>query len=162
MPTIHQLTPGVIPHAATETLGPAGAAQDRFILRGGVLSVVEHLLPPKVLAVPFHLHTREDEVSFVLEGRVGAQLGDEVVHGVAGDLIVKPRGQWHTFWNDGDTPARILELILPGGLEEAFRQLHFRPELAEPDQLAALAASFGCEMDFDRTGPLIERLGLRM
>ena len=162
MAALHQLTPGLIPHRTTELLGDAGTAQDRFILRGGPISLVEHILPPKVLAVPFHIHSREDEMSFVLEGTVGAQLGEEVIHGVPGDVIVKPRGQWHTFWNAGDTPARILELILPGGLEEAFRQLHFRPELSEPEQLAALAASFGCEMDFERTGPLIERLGLRM
>ncbi|HMO53181.1 MAG TPA: cupin domain-containing protein [Tepidiformaceae bacterium] len=162
MPSTSSFTPGLIPFAATELLGMAGTAQDRFVLRDGAIAVVEHILPPRVLAVPFHIHTREDELSFVLEGRVGAQLGHEVLHGAPGDLIVKPRGQWHTFWNAGDSPARILELILPGGLEEAFRQIHFRPELADPEQLAALAASFGCDMDFERTGPLMERLGLTM
>jgi len=37
----------------------------------------------------------------VLEGRVGALLGDEVVYGEPGDLVFKPRNQWHTFWNAG-------------------------------------------------------------
>src|SRR5262249_15121021 len=55
----------------------------------------------------------EDEYSYVLEGRVGALLGDDVVVGGPGDLIFKPRGQWHTFWNAGDEPARILEVISP-------------------------------------------------
>jgi len=56
-----------------------------------------------------HRHSREDEYSYVLEGRVGALLGEEVVIGEPGDLIFKPRGQWHSFWNAGYEPARILE-----------------------------------------------------
>jgi uncharacterized cupin superfamily protein len=45
---------------------------------GGGFALVEHPLPPRGLAGPLHRHTREDEYTFVLEGRVGAQLGDEV------------------------------------------------------------------------------------
>ena len=84
----------------------------RFMLAGeetgGGFSLVEHPIPPRALAAPLHRHTREDGYSFVLQGRVGALLGDEVVYGEVGDLIFKPRGQWHTFWNDGDKRARIL------------------------------------------------------
>ena len=72
------------------------------------------------LAAPVHRHAREDEYSYVLEGQVGALLGDEVVVGGPGDLIFKPRGQWHTFWNAGDEPARILEIISPAGFEGFF------------------------------------------
>src|SRR5882762_8650551 len=75
-------------------------AQDRF-------SLVEHPMSPRALAAPLHRHTREDEYSYVLEGRVGALLGDDVVIGSPGDLIFKPRNQWHTFWNAGDEPAQI-------------------------------------------------------
>jgi quercetin dioxygenase-like cupin family protein len=46
---------------------------------------------------------------------VGALLGDEVVIGGPGDLIFKPRNQWHTFWNASDQPARLLEIISPAG-----------------------------------------------
>ena len=81
----------------------------RFMLSGeetgGGFALVEHPMPPRALAAPLHRHSREDEYSFVLEGRVGA-LRDEVVYGQAGDLIFKPRGQWHTFLNDGLEPAR--------------------------------------------------------
>jgi len=70
---------------------------------GGRLAVVEHVLGPRVLAAPLHLHTLEDEYSYVLEGRVGALLGDEEVFAGPGDLLFKPRGQWHTFWNAGDS-----------------------------------------------------------
>ncbi len=65
------------------------------------VALVEHPMGPWALAAPLHRHTREDGYSYVLEGRVGALLGDEVVVGGPGDLIFKPRGQWHTFWNAG-------------------------------------------------------------
>jgi mannose-6-phosphate isomerase-like protein (cupin superfamily) len=100
-----------------EVAGAPESRTDRFMIdgaaTGGRLSVVEHTLPPHVLAGPLHHHTREDEYSYVLEGRLGAVLGDQEVVAEAGDLVFKPRGQWHTFWNPGDTPTRILELITP-------------------------------------------------
>ncbi|MGZ8718415.1 MAG: cupin domain-containing protein, partial [Aeromicrobium sp.] len=77
-----------------------------------------------------------------------------------GDLIFKPRNQWHTFWNAGDSPARVLEIISPGGLEELFRELGLMTSEPEPDTVATLAANYGCEVDFERTGPLMERHGL--
>ena len=69
------------------------------------------------------MHAREDEYSFVLEGRVSVRLGDDEHVAEVGDLVFKPRGQWHTFWNAEDEPARLLELISPGGLEELFRAM---------------------------------------
>lgn len=48
---------------------------------------------------------------------MGALLGDDVVYAEAGDLVHKPRNQWHTFCNAGDEPCRILEIIAPGGFE---------------------------------------------
>ena len=78
-------------------------------------SLVEHPMSPRALAAPLHLHTREDEYSFVLEGRMGGLLGDEVVEAGPGELVFKPRNEWHTFWNAGDVPCRILEIIAPAG-----------------------------------------------
>src|SRR5919205_403714 len=85
---------------------------------GGAFSLVEHPIAPRTLAAPLHRHGREDEYSYVLEGRIGALLGDEVLVAEAGDLLFKPRNQWHTFWNAGDEPARILEIIAPAGFEQ--------------------------------------------
>ena len=106
--------------------GMLGSMGVRFMIdgdeTGGGFSLVEHPMPPRALAAPLHRHSREDEYSFVLEGRVGALLGDEVVYGEPGDLIFKPRGQWHTFWNAGDEPARILEMISPGRLRAVLRR----------------------------------------
>jgi mannose-6-phosphate isomerase-like protein (cupin superfamily) len=131
---------------------------------GGGLSVVEHPMPPRALAAPVHRHTREDEYSYVLEGRMGALLGDEVVIAEAGDFVFKPRNQWHTFWNAGDEPARILEIIAPAGFEQFFRELAALggPAEAAPEQLAELSQRYGLEMQPDSIPGLLERFGLRM
>jgi mannose-6-phosphate isomerase-like protein (cupin superfamily) len=124
---------------------------------GGGFALVEHPMEPRALAAPLHRHSREDEYSFVLEGRVGADLGGEIVYGEAGDLIFKPRGQWHTFWNAGNEPARILEIISPAGFEKFFDRvtdLAGRGEL-DPARMAALAAEYGTELDFDSVPRLV-------
>ena len=105
---------------------------------------------------------REDEYSYVVEGRVGALLGDEVVIGGPGDLIFKPRNQWHTFWNAGDQPARLLEIISPAGFERFFAELdNLGGALqAPPDALADLCARYELEMQPDTVPGLLERFGL--
>ena len=111
---------------------------------GGVFSLVEHPIPPKGLVAPMHIHEREDEYSFVLEGRMGAKLGEDTVYAEAGDFVFKPRDQWHTFWNPDDAPCRILEVIAPGGFEHFFDE--FAAALAgefSPDDLAELGARYG-------------------
>ncbi|MGN6871252.1 MAG: cupin domain-containing protein [Solirubrobacteraceae bacterium] len=130
---------------------------------GGGFSLVEHPMSARALAAPLHRHMREDEYSYVLEGRVGALLGDETLIGSPGDLIFKPRGQWHTFWNAGDDPARIRETISPAGFERFFSTL---VELggvtgAEPEALADLCARYELEMDPDSIPGLLKRFDLR-
>ena len=126
----------------------------------GVFSLLQHLIPARTLVAPLHRHSGEDEYSFILEGRVGALLGEEELIAEVGDLVFKPRGQWHTFWNAGDEPARVLEIISPGGFEKAFREMHALGDGLNPDTMAEIAAKYGAEADFERTGPIIERLGL--
>jgi mannose-6-phosphate isomerase-like protein (cupin superfamily) len=96
-----------------------GSIGVRFMIDGndssGRFSLDEHPMEPRALAAPLHRHRNEDEYSFVIEGRIGADLGGEIVSGNRGDLIFKPRNQWHTFWNAGDEPARVLEIISPAG-----------------------------------------------
>ena len=95
---------------------------------------------------------------------MGALLGDEAVVGEPGDLIFKPRNQWHTFWNAGDEPCRILEIISPAGFERFFAELDDLGGAlqAEPQQLAELSARYGLEMQPDSIPGLLERFGLRM
>ena len=94
---------------------------NRFILTGeqtdGRFGLIEHTIPPKGLAAPMHSHENEDEYSFVLAGRMGAMIGDEVVEAGPGDLVLKPRGIPHSFWNAGDEEVRVLELNSPAGFE---------------------------------------------
>jgi len=129
---------------------------------GGGFSLVEHPLPPRALAAPLHRHSREDEYSFVLEGRLGADLGGEIVYGEPGDLIFKPRGQWHTFWNAGDEPARILEIISPAGFERYFDELVDLDLQGPPDPMVIgeIASRYGLELDFSSFPGLIEKHGL--
>ncbi len=131
---------------------------------GGGFSVVEHPMPPRALAAPLHRHTREDEYSYVLEGRMGALLGDEAVVAEAGDFVFKPRNQWHTFWNAGDEPARILEIIAPAGFEQFFRELAALGGAGEatPEQFKELSQRYGLEGQPDSIPGLLERFGLRM
>jgi len=154
------------PHdGKTGFLGSIGV---RFMISGaesgGGFSLVEHPMPPRALGAPLHRHSREDEYSYVLEGRVGALLGDEVRLGGPGDLIFKPRNQWHTFWNDGDEPARILEIISPAGFERYFAEL---VELggsrsASPPDLRSLSERYGLEVKPQSIPELLERFGLRL
>jgi mannose-6-phosphate isomerase-like protein (cupin superfamily) len=116
---------------------------------GGTFSLVEHPIPPRTLVAPLHLHEREDEYSYVLEGRMGAQLGDDVVYAEPGDLVFKPRNQWHTFWNAGDTTCRLLEIISPAGFEHFFNELGERMaeakavSVAQVPNLVELGAHYG-------------------
>ena len=127
--------------------GFLGSIGVRFMIDGSEagerFSLVEHPMSPRALAAPLHLHTREDEYSFVLEGRMGALLGDDVVEAGPGDLVFKPRNQWHTFWNAGDEPCRILEIISPAGFERFFQELDDMGGAiqADPEALAQLSAA---------------------
>jgi mannose-6-phosphate isomerase-like protein (cupin superfamily) len=148
-------------------LGILGGIGVRFMVdgaeSGGGFALVEHPMEPRALAAPMHRHSREDEYSFVLEGRVGADLGGEIVYGEVGDLIFKPRDQWHTFWNAGDAPARILEIISPSGFEKFFdtmAEMAGRGEL-NPAKLVALAAEYGTEVDIASVPQLVAAHGLK-
>jgi quercetin dioxygenase-like cupin family protein len=127
---------------------------------GGGFALVEHTLPPRGLGAPLHRHANEDEYSYVIEGRLGAQLGDELIEAGPGELVQKPRGQKHTFWNAGDEPLRFLEIISPGGFEGYFREL--APLLSAGDEAGVqeVAARYELEIDFSTIPVLVERHGL--
>ena len=146
--------------------GFLGSIGVRFMINGedagGDFSLVEHPMSPRALAAPLHRHTREDEYSFVLEGRMGALLGDEVVEAGPGDLVFKPRDQWHTFWNAGGEPCRILEIIAPAGFEHFFEELDALGGAvqANPAELAALSERYALEMQPESVPELLERFNL--
>jgi quercetin dioxygenase-like cupin family protein len=131
---------------------------------GGNFSLVEHPLPPRALGAPVHTHKNEDEYSYVLEGRIGVQLGDEVLEAGPGELVFKPRGVAHAFWNAGDEPARLLEIISPAGFENYFREM--APLLAAPERdqaaIGEVVARYELDIDFDTIPLLAERHGLKL
>jgi len=161
--------------AAVKVVGPdngregfLGSIGVRFMIdgvdAGARFSLVEHPMSRRALAAPLHRHTREDEYSYVLQGRMGALLGDDVVEAGPGDLVFKPRDQWHTFWNAGDEPCRILEVISPAGFERFFQELSDLGGAiaADPDAVAALGERYGLEMRPETVPDLLERFGLQL
>jgi quercetin dioxygenase-like cupin family protein len=139
----------------------------RYMLRGedtgGQFALLEHTIPPRTLAAPTHAHASEDEFSYVLTGRVGVQIGDEVTEAGPGELVVKPRGVPHAFWNAGNEEARLLELISPPAFASYFAEM--APVLSAggpPDlkQLGAIQQRYGLSMDRESREPLIREHGL--
>lgn len=147
----------------TGDLGTIGVA---FKLWGhhthGAVSIVEHPFPVGAL-VPPHLHTREDEYSIVTEGEIGFRSGDrEVVLGPGG-YITKPRGELHTMWNAGTTPARMIEVINPAGFEGFFEELSdlLAQGPPDPEAVAVIAQRYGLEFGRPAWLPdVIARYGL--
>jgi len=131
----------------------------------GTVAIVEHTLAPGCLGAPPHRHQREDEISYILEGELTVQIGEQVQVVSAGSLIMKPRQIWHTIWNAGTTPVRYVEIIAPGGVEDYFAaRARLIPEAGPPNMaaIAALQQQYGLEFDRERVPELLQRYGLRM
>jgi quercetin dioxygenase-like cupin family protein len=92
---------------------------------GGVYALSEIRVSPNN-GPPPHVHSRDDESFFVLEGEVTFQIGDETIVAKPGSFLQGPRGIPHTFRNTGKSPARMLVYITPAGFE------NFVKEFAQP------------------------------
>jgi quercetin dioxygenase-like cupin family protein len=131
------------------------------------VAVVEHTLPPLTLAAPRHRHSREDEISYVLDGEMTVLADDELTTVSAGESVVKERNVWHTFWNAGDERLRFLEIIAPGEFSGFFEDV---ARLGTPDptdeqwvsRFRSIGDRYGVEFDLERTPELLETYGLRM
>lgn len=161
--------------AIRHVVGPSDGEQVRLLalgvrflidgdVTGGRFSLVEHPLPPRALGAPLHTHRNEDEYSYVLAGRVGLQLGEETLQAGPGDLVFKPRGVPHTFWNAGDEPVRLLELISPAGFENYFREL--APLLAtgnlDDPAIAEVRERYALDLDPSSVPILAQKHNLRL
>jgi quercetin dioxygenase-like cupin family protein len=143
----------------------------RFMIGGeetrGSFALVEHPIGPRALAAPMHTHEREDEYTYVLEGEIGVQVGEDVLVARPGDLVFKPRGVPHAFWNAADEPARALEIISPAGFERYFAELAplLPPANEGPldeEAVGAVRARYGLQMDMGSIPVLVERHGLEV
>jgi len=128
----------------------------------GAFAVVEHPLAPLTLAAPYHTHSREDEYSIVLDGEVTFALDERLVVGRPGDTIFKPRDVRHTFWNAGNAPARLLEVIAPGGFENYFAEIGevFASPVPDLTAIGPIAAVYGLRVERETIPDLIARYGL--
>ena len=130
------------------------------------VAVVEHTFAPGALGAPPHRHSREDEISYVLEGTLTVQQDDEITAVGPGAFAVKPRDVWHTFWNAGFERVRFLEIIAPGAFAGYFAELAaVLPADGMPDEddekhIAALDAKYGLETNPSAIPEMIEQHGL--
>jgi quercetin dioxygenase-like cupin family protein len=138
----------------------------RFMIRkdqtGGNFALVEHPLKPGTLASPLHTHTHEDEFSYILEGEVGVQIGDQEFVATPGMLVFKPRGIPHAFWNQTPQPARLLELISPAGFEKYFEEVAdiFAQQGPALAALPQIAEKYGLTLHLDSIPALRKNHGL--
>ena len=97
-----------------------------------VFSVVELVSEPGTGA-SLHVHDNEDELVYVLEGDIEVTLGDQTMKATKGVLALLPRGIPHGFTNIGANPSRVLDVILPGNLDNYFVEMHNLYSNGEPD-----------------------------
>jgi len=99
----------------------------------------------------------------VIEGEIGARIGDQVLHAAQGSYVFKPRGISHTFWNQRDEPAVVMHILSPGGFERYFADLHrLMPEGGQPDfdRVTRLASKYGVTFQLDWVPELEKRFGV--
>lgn len=131
------------------------------------VAVVEHTLAPGKLGAPLHRHTREDEISYVLDGELSVQQGDDISSVGAGEFVVKGRDEWHTFWNAGSEPVRFLEIIAPGDMASYFPDVaglmgDEMPDEATIGRILEIAGAYGIEMRPESIPELCERHDLSL
>jgi mannose-6-phosphate isomerase-like protein (cupin superfamily) len=125
---------------------PASAAHD------GRVSAAEFWMPAQ-FGPPLHIHHREDELLQIIEGSVRIVCADTDVTLGPGGFAYLPRGVPHTFWVQGEQPARMLAIFTPGGVEQMFTESGVATDAAQlpegdgtpPGGLEALTARFNVE-----------------
>jgi quercetin dioxygenase-like cupin family protein len=146
----------------------AGGVGIHFKIEGdrtqGAVALVEHPVAPGGFALP-HTHSREDEISYVLAGRIAAEIDGREFTVEAGEYLFKPRGLKHAFWNPTDQPARLIEIIAPAGLERFFRMvstLRLVPGTADEAHALEITRGFGVELDVKDREAFLARHGLKI
>jgi quercetin dioxygenase-like cupin family protein len=115
----------VVPSGEGHTLAVAGG---RYTIKasgedtGGAYALIEMFLPPSS-GPPPHLHAREEEAFYILEGSLLFQVGADSLTAGPGAYVKAPRGVRHAFKNVGTAPARVLMLVTPAGMEKFFEEI---------------------------------------
>ena len=143
--TFHQ-EPVVVPPGSSEQLNIAGSKTLHKIkssATNGVFSVMEFVTPPGK-GVALHVHEREDELVYLLEGEIEVTLGNQKMKAVPGVMALLPRGIPHGFTNIGNKPSRLLDTILPGQFDNYFVELAALYAAGDPseEQIDALSRKY--------------------
>jgi quercetin dioxygenase-like cupin family protein len=118
---------------------------------GGAYALMHALVPPHS-GPPPHVHRREDETFYVLEGELTFQVDGRTIVASAGAFVTLPRGSLHAFRNTGATPAKMLILVNPSGLEKFFAEVGQEatggsaPAPPDIEKLLAVAPKYGLEV----------------
>ncbi len=88
---------------------------------GGSLALLENRVPPRQ-GPPLHVHAREDEMWWVLDGHFRFRADEEILDAPMGSFVFVPRGTAHCFQNIGDEDARVLVMFTPSGMERFFEE----------------------------------------
>jgi mannose-6-phosphate isomerase-like protein (cupin superfamily) len=120
---------------------------------GGALGVLEGRFFEEGYGPPLHVHSREDEAVYVLEGQIRFRVGDDEFVAGPGTWVWQPRGVPHTFRVESER-ARALVIFTPGGLERMFveggvpagESAQPRQQEYDPEAAAALATRYGFEV----------------
>jgi mannose-6-phosphate isomerase-like protein (cupin superfamily) len=139
---------------------PAGAGRTIEVLPGetvtfkavstdtdGAYTLIEVIDEPQA-GPPLHLHRREDESFYILEGTFAFQIGDRALTATAGWFMTAPKGVPHSYKNIGTTPAKMLSLFVPAGIENFFEDLSKLTAAGtlDIDSIVAVSAKQGIEV----------------
>jgi mannose-6-phosphate isomerase-like protein (cupin superfamily) len=126
-----------------ESLGSTGGPWRTRVVganTGGLLVIGDAVMPPLSAGPSLHVHTNEDEASYVVEGVLTVVLGDERFEVPAGGIAWLPRGVPHTFANLAAEPVRVVGMVVPSGLEGMFaEQTDYFRSLTGPPNPEAIA-----------------------
>src|SRR5436309_6088012 len=150
-PTLRQPTEG-------RTVAVVGDVY-RFLATGddtnGKYALLEAIVPPGG-GPPPHVHSREEEGFYILEGEITFQVGEKVIVATAGMFANMPVGTPHSFKNESGKPAKMLILVAPAGLEKMFVEIGVPvpqgattappPTKEEIEKLLAVAPRYGIEI----------------
>lgn len=128
--------------ASTEFLGHSFSFKAGAGDTAGAFSVIE-IVQRRGGEPPLHVHHREDEAFYVLEGEMTFHVGEQRLPAPAGSFVFLPREVPHGFTVDGEGEARVLQLCSPPGLEQFFREWGERP--LEVEAMAQALARYGVE-----------------
>ncbi len=112
----------------------------------GSFSLFETITPPQG-GPPLHVHHREDESFYVLEGEFEFYLGEKTLRATPGMFLMAPRELRHTFRNAGEKPGKLLIIVEPSGLEHFFEEFSQIPLEGPPDfgEVTRIGAKYGIE-----------------